>query len=197
MCCRLTVSPIDPEIARTVLLVGMFVPVYQDGGNEFSRSIPEEGTKVTATLLPDALHLAISPTISVMSHHSHKRLAASVYFEIAARYAEKVDGKITQMSNIGACIEDGVSAKVLAEYPNHPLDIAKICVGFQEILSGGHIHDEEADEPLAYWGRGRSSSTRTMRRYRTRSLEVQGKDRGGNTHNRGTCCYGTSTTGAK
>ncbi len=149
MCCRLTITPCDPDIARTILLVGMFTPVFE-GGNEFGRSIPEEGTRVTATIQADALHLQINPTISMMSHHSDKRIAASVYFEIAARYAEKVDGTVTQLSNIGACIADGVSQKVLAQYPDHPLDWSRICVGFAEVLAGGHIHDDYEGEPIAY-----------------------------------------------
>lgn len=147
MCCRLIVKPIDAEIARAVLLVGMFTSTY---GDAYERRIQEEGTTVTATIQDDALHLQISPSISMMSHHSNKRLAASVYFEIAAKYAEKVNGTVTQLSNIGACIEDGVSAKVLAQYPDMPLDWTKICVGFAEVLAGGHIHDEGAEEPIAY-----------------------------------------------
>lgn len=149
MCCRLTVKPIDRDIARTVLLVGMFSPQYE-GGNIYERSIPEEGTLVTATIQDDALHLQISPTISMMSHHSHKRLAASVYFEIAAKYAEKVDGTVTQMSNIGACVQDGVSMKLLAQYPDMPLSFERACIGFQEVLAGGHIHDDYDSEPIAY-----------------------------------------------
>ncbi len=127
----------------------MFTKSVEEG-KDYERSIPEEGTRVTATIQEDALAMQISPTISMMSHHSYKRLAASVYFEIAARYAEKVDGEITQLSNIGACIEDGVSMKVLASYPDHPLDMSRICIGFQEVLNGGHIHDEDADEQIAY-----------------------------------------------
>ena len=148
MCCRILVTPIDPEIARAVLLVGQFTQVYD--GNEYARMIPDEGTRVTATIQNDALHLQISPTVSMMSHHSNKRIAASVYFEIAAKYAEKVDGKVTQMSNIGACIEDGVSAKVLAQYPDMPLSFERACIGFQEVLAGGHIHDDFENEPIAY-----------------------------------------------
>lgn len=127
----------------------MFTQQYE-GMDTYERSIPEEGTRVTATIQDDALSLQISPTISLMSHHSYKRLAASVYFEIAAKYAEKVDGTITQLSNIGACVEDGVSMKVLARYPDEPMDMTKVCRGFQEVLAGGHIHDEDAQEPIAY-----------------------------------------------
>lgn len=148
MCCRLTVKPIDPEIARTVLLVGLFTPQFI-GVDIYERSIPEEGTKVTATIQSDALHLQITPSISMMSHHSDKRLAASVYFEIAAKYAEKVDGVVTQLSNIGACVQDGVSAKVLARYPDEPLSFERACIGFQEVLNGGHIHDDYEHEPIA------------------------------------------------
>jgi len=148
VCCRIVCTPIDPEIARTVLLVGMFTQAYE--GGSYDRSIPEEGTRVSATILPDSLQLAITPTISLMSHHSHKRLAASIYFEIAAKYCEKVDGKMVQMSNIGACIEDGVSAKVLAQYPDMPLSFERACIGFQEVLAGGHIHDDFDSEPIAY-----------------------------------------------
>jgi hypothetical protein len=149
MCCRMTVTPIDPEVAHTLLLVGMFTQTYE-GGSVYERSIPEEGTRVTATIQSDALHLQITPSISTMAHHSGKRLAASVYFEIAAKYAEHVDGKVTQLSNIGACVEDGVSAKVLAQYPEHPMDWQKICVGFAEVLAGGHIHDDEELGDIAY-----------------------------------------------
>lgn len=146
MCCRLSVSNCDPEIARTVLLVGMFVPRSE---TVYERDIPEEGTKVTAIINPESLSLSISPTVTNMAEHSHKRLAASVYFEIAARVAEKVDGTITQHSNIGRCVEDGVTNKVLAEYPKHPLDWQRICVGFQEIMAGNHIHEDYSDEPIA------------------------------------------------
>ncbi|HSE47031.1 MAG TPA: hypothetical protein VLA89_17065 [Gemmatimonadales bacterium] len=149
MCCRTVVKPIDPEVARAVLLVGQFTQEYPPDGNSYARSIPEEGTRVTATIQADALHLQISPTVSTMADHSHKRLAASVYFEIAAKYAEKVDGTVTQMSNIGSCIEDGVSAKVLAVYPDQPLSWERACVGFQEVLAGGHIHEDFDSEPIA------------------------------------------------
>jgi len=145
----MTVKPIDPEIARAVLLVGQFTQQFE-GMDTYSRSIPEEGASVTATIQADALALQINPTISMMSHHSDKRIAASVYFELAAKYAEKVDGTVTQLSNIGACVEDGISMKVLAQYPEHPLDWAKICVGFAEVLAGGHIHDDYESEPIAY-----------------------------------------------
>lgn len=145
----MVVTPIDADIARATLLVGMFTQQYE-GGDTYERSIPEEGTRVTATIQAEALHLQITPTISMMSHHSDKRIAASVYFEIAAKYAEKVAGKVTQMSNIGACVEDGISAKILAQYPDMPLSFERACIGFQEVLNGGHIHDEEADEPIAY-----------------------------------------------
>ncbi len=115
----------------------MFVPT---SAISFSRNIPEEGTSVTATITPRSLDLQIAPTISMMSHHSHKRIAASVYFEIAAKYAEKVDGTVTQLSNIGACVADGVSSKLLAQYPHLPLSFERACIGFQEVLAGGHIH---------------------------------------------------------
>ena len=127
----------------------MFTPVYENG-NEFGRSIPEEGTRVTATIQSDALHLQISPTISMMSDHSHKRIAASVYFEIAAKYAEKVSGTVTQLSNIGACVADGVSSKVLAKYPEMPLSFERACIGFQEVLAGGHIHEDDEAGDIAY-----------------------------------------------
>lgn len=146
MCCRLSISPCSPELARTVLLVGLFTPLSE---TVYERSIPEEGTKVTATVGTETLSLSISPTVTTMAEHSHKRLAASVYFEIAARVAEKTDGKITQHSNIGQCVEDGVTNKVLAEYPRHPLDWQRICPGFAEVLAGGHIHEDYSDQPIA------------------------------------------------
>lgn len=146
MCCRLSIRPLDADIARTVLLVGLFKPLND---RTFERMIPEEGTSVTANINPDHLTLSITPAVTQMHEHSHKRLAASVYLEIAAKYAEKTNGVITQHSNIGACIQDNVTEKVLARYPNQPLAFEKVCPGFQSVLSGEHIHDDH-DEPIAY-----------------------------------------------
>jgi hypothetical protein len=85
------------------------------------------------------LELNISPAISVFAHHYGKRIAASVYFEIAARYAEKVGGEIVQRATVAGC--KGVHAPpelVIARYPAMPMSFERICPGFRAVLLDGH-----------------------------------------------------------
>ena len=138
MCCRLTISPLDKVIAETVLRVGMFTPMHSYPGY-WRRDIKEEGTSVEASFNEEAsLILRLDPTVSVYSHHAGKRIAAGVYFEIAAKYAEKVGGTIIQRANVVGCKEEGagVADLVLAQYPNLPLQWGSICNGFREVLLG-------------------------------------------------------------
>ena len=144
MCCRLTIEPLDADVARAVLLIGQFVP--SPNATEYDRIISEEGAMVTAVLEHNHLRLSLSPAITNLEGHNGKRITAGVYFEIAAKYAEKVDGTITQLSNVIAC---GGSSRVLAVYPHQPLDWSTICAGFAAIISGDHVHDDY-DEPIAY-----------------------------------------------
>lgn len=134
-------------MAKAVLLIGQFVPV----GMGFVRHIAEEGTSITATFETNALRLSINPSITTLDGHNGKRVTAGVYFEISAKYAEKVDGKITQMSNIMACANaNGGSQNVLvAQYPEIPLSWDRVCSGFSEVIAGGHVHDDY-DEPIPY-----------------------------------------------
>ena len=133
MCCRVTVSNLDPLTAAAVLEVGQF----RLESGVWRRWIEEERCHVTARMGDTYLSLSIEPTISMDSHHDGKRITAGVYFEIAAKYAEKVGGTITQHSNIGACRQGGSGELVLAEYPSSPLDWSKICNGFQRVILGG------------------------------------------------------------
>ena len=137
MCCRLTVTPLVPEIAKAVLLTGMFET--QENGT-FIRRIPEEGlaAHVIARLETESncLRLEIWPSISQYQHHHEKRIAGGVYFEIAAKYAEKVGGRIEQLSNVIGCTESGVDKKLLAQYPDQPLLWERVCAGFQEAILG-------------------------------------------------------------
>lgn len=137
MCCRLTVSPLDPEVAAAVLAVGLFVPVDGVTGT-WRRLIPEEGTTVNAIFVPESrvLRIELTPSVSQYAHHAEKRIASGVYFEIAAKYAEKVGGTIKQLSNVTGCTEGGVSEHVLAQYPASPLCWEQVCPGFRETILG-------------------------------------------------------------
>lgn len=109
--------------------------------NRWTRQIPEEGTSVVGIINEDNLRLEIAPTVSQYIHHAEKRIAAGVYFEIAAKYAEKCDGQIKQLSNVQGCTEGGVAEHVLAVYPSMPLMWEQVCKGFQETLNHSHEHD--------------------------------------------------------
>jgi hypothetical protein len=137
MCCRLTVSPLLPEIATGVLSVGLFTPM-PGLPSSWHRAIDEEETFVKAILLPEsnALRLELYPSVSQYAHHAQKRIASGVYFEIAAKYAEKVGGRIVQLSNVSGCIEGGVAEHLLAQYPDLPLLWEKVCPGFRETILG-------------------------------------------------------------
>ncbi len=125
-----------------MLSVGLFKPVYwlpsnPDFAVNWERVIAEEGTVVNASLSDQSLELNISPAISVFAHHAGKRLAASVYFEIAARYAEKVGGEIIQRATVVGCKDgDHPQELIIAKYPHIPMDFERICPGFRAVLLG-------------------------------------------------------------
>ncbi len=141
MCCRTSVYPLDIETAVSVLGVGLFVPVYRSPGDKLAavhweRQILDEGTIVHASLRDNALELNLAPTISVFSQHYGKRIAASVYFEIAAKYAEKVGGTIVQRATVIGCKPSSAPQDlILADYPTMPMSFDRICPGFREILN--------------------------------------------------------------
>ena len=148
MCCRLIITPLDREVAIAVLTVGQFkVPNgHTSTSMYYERKLLHEGTTVTASLNdPTRLELSISPSVSVYAHHEHKRDAAGVYLEIAARYAQKVNGTITQLSNIEGCIDDGIRSKVLAVYPEMPMSFNAICRGFQALF----VTEAQPEETIA------------------------------------------------
>ena len=100
--------------------------------------IPEEGTIVNASISDESLELNISPAISVFAHHAGKRIAASVYFEIAAKYAEKVGGEIIQRATVVGCKNgDHPQELVIARYPSLPMSFDRICSGFRAVLLDG------------------------------------------------------------
>lgn len=150
MCCRTSVSPLLIDVAETVLMVGQFKPVYWSPAGALSvatnweREVQEEDggiTVVHASLRDGSLELNLAPAISVFSQHHGKRNGASVYFEIAAKYAEKVNGLIEQKANVVGCKVDPTNNLVLAQYPDMPLAWDRVCAGFQSILLP-HSHDD-------------------------------------------------------
>jgi len=139
-CCRMSVQPLVPEIAVAILTVGQFKPngILTAEGLPISwrREIPEEGAAVMANIgNGEALELSIDPAISILAHHAGKRITAGVYFEIAAKYAEKVNGVVIQKATVASCVVDGKEL-VLASYPEMPLSFARVCIGFRQVILG-------------------------------------------------------------
>lgn len=125
-----------PEIAEATLLVGRFLKAA-DGG--WRRLVEEEQASIAAYATREGLLLSISPPVSSLAGHANKRIAASVMYEIAARYAEKVDGTIQQEGiNVAACQLEGQggAARVLAAYPESRLDFRQLCVGWRSVFLG-------------------------------------------------------------
>ena len=129
-------------MAASILRVGQFFP--KPGCTEeygvplsWARHIQEEGTVVTVSLSGGIFDLTISPSISSFDHHIGKRVTAGVYFEIGAKYAEKVDGEIVQRATVVGCKSVDGSGLVIARYPSMPLSFDRICHGFQAVLLPG------------------------------------------------------------
>jgi hypothetical protein len=150
ICCRTNVYPLDLHTACAVLEIGKFTPTYwlpdrPEIPITWERRIPEEGTAVTVSLSDGGLNVSISPSISVYSHHEHKRIAASICFEIAAKYAEKVGGEVIQRGAVAGCRPIGQSGDLLlARYPVEPLDWEHICGGFRAVLLGPETVEHKA-----------------------------------------------------
>jgi hypothetical protein len=152
MCCKLTVSPLVPHVAEAILQIGQFKPA--DPATAWERHIPEEGCQVRASLDFGGLSLNIYPTISTFEAHLGKRIAAGVFFEIAAKYAEKVGGEIVQLSTVTGCrVEAGSAQLLVARYPDVPMSFDRVCAGFQAVFlgpPGAPPGANDGDEPVAY-----------------------------------------------
>src|SRR5262245_34598460 len=154
ICCRTNVYPLDLHTACAILETGKFTPTYwlpdrPEIPITWERRIPEEGTAVTVSLSDGGLNVSISPSISVYSHHEHKRIAASICFEIAAKYAEKVGGEIIQRGAVAGCRPIGQSGDLLlARYPAEPLNWEHVCGGFRAVLLGPTHIDLESLQRL-------------------------------------------------
>ena len=98
------------------------------------RPVDEEGTLVTVSLSGGVFDLTISPSISSFDHHIGKRITASVYFEIGAKYAEKVSGEIVQRATVAGCKNSEGAGLIIARYPSMPLSFERVCHGFQSVL---------------------------------------------------------------
>lgn len=133
MCCKSHVEPLDRTLAETILAVALF---QGEGLNTWVRSIPEENCRVMATMQGGQLEVFLSPAVSQYHQHAEKRIAASVMFEVLSKYAEKVDGVITQKANVQGCTEGGMASHVIASYPSQPIMWEKVCPGFREVFMG-------------------------------------------------------------
>lgn len=152
ICCRTSVYPLETSLAASILTIGQFSPkasaaIEQGIPLSWQRYIEEENAFVTVTLAGGVFDISISPSISAFEHHLGKRITAGVYFEISARYAEKVGGEIVQRATVIGCKDDASSAGLLiARYPSMPMTFDRICHGFQAVLLPGEY---EIDEPRA------------------------------------------------
>jgi hypothetical protein len=139
MCCRTSVQPLDPEIATAILTIGRFQPTIWSAHEEpvcWERAVPEEQARVVASLVNGSLELSLTPAICSFVQHQNKRVAASIYFEIAAKYAEKVGGEVLQKATVSECRPVGGHGLIIARYPGLPLTFDNVCRGFQSVLIG-------------------------------------------------------------
>lgn len=139
MCCRLTVEPLDIDLARVVLTIGQFTEqpgdrwVRELGTDEQGQTMRVVGSFDLVPGQPARLRLQIEPSISSYPHHFERRIQAGVAFEIAWRFAERVHGEITQLANVSGCADGGVNSRFLASAPDNPLLFDRLCAGFREL----------------------------------------------------------------
>jgi hypothetical protein len=149
ICCRTSVYPLETSLAASILTIGLFSPKAAAAEADgiplgWQRYIEEEDAYVTVTLAGGIFDISISPSISAFEHHLGKRVTAGVYFEISARYAEKVGGEIVQRATVLGCKDAESSAGLLvARYPSMPMTYDRICHGFQAVLLPEHYEWEE------------------------------------------------------
>lgn len=138
MCCKSEVTPLDGLIAETILTVGLFTP---SGSRQWQRRITdgEDTTAVNVSLVDGKMEVWLTPAVNVYAAHAQKRVAASVYFEIMAAYAEKVGGTIVQKANVTGCTDGGVSMHTIAHYPEMPLLWENVCAGFKSVFLGEQL----------------------------------------------------------
>jgi hypothetical protein len=147
MCCKTSVHPLDPELAATILTIGQFVPSSlasddHDIPRFWKREIPEEGSTVTVSLTGGCFEISIAPSISNFDHHLGKRITAGVYFEISAKYAEKVGGEIVQRATVVGCKDTAQgTGLIVARYPSMPMSFERVCAGFQQVLLFDPSHE--------------------------------------------------------
>jgi hypothetical protein len=152
ICCRTSVYPLETSLAASILAIGQFSPkdaCLEEAGVPLTwqRYIEEEDSVVVVSLAGGVFDLSISPSINSFDQHLGKRITAGVYFEISARYAEKVGGEIVQRATVTGCKESaGAAGLVIARYPSMPMTFDRICHGFQSVLLPGEYH---LDEPRA------------------------------------------------
>ena len=111
-------------------------PLFADS---WERQILSENASVLARLdaFSGVLSLSIFPAVTKDADHLGKRETAGVYFEIAAKIAEKVNGTIIQHSNVGICrAEIDNMERLLGTYPAMPMSFSRICPGFRQTLLG-------------------------------------------------------------
>lgn len=121
-----------------ILSIGQFTPTNWSLDAEpvtWERIVPQESASITATIVNGCLDLSLSPAISIYTQHANKRIAASIYFEIAAKYAEKVGGEVLQKATVPECRPVGGHGLVIARYPSLPLTFDSVCRGFQSVLA--------------------------------------------------------------
>ena len=144
MCCRIDVYPLHLQVAVGILSIGLFTPTYWKPADSiyaviWERQIPEEAVTVTASLKEGSLNLSLSPAISAFADHAGKRIAGGVYFEIAAKYAEKVGGEIIQKATVAGCKLGRDSQELLlGRYPSLPMNFERVCAGFQVVFLGDY-----------------------------------------------------------
>lgn len=141
--------PLDIELAATILVIGQFqpnsgakvpeLPINNKDGVPlyWKRLVPEENCTVSVSLSGSIFEASISPSISNMDHHKGKRITAGIYFEICAKYAEKVGGEVIQKATVVGCkLSEQGTGIVIARYPSMPMLWQNVCNGFQtELLS--------------------------------------------------------------
>ena len=144
MCCRVSTEPqVSGDVfavADELLRIGLFTPGTGEHNNYWHRDMGD-GTGVHAQVDHQGrLVVWLSPSITSNSGHAHHRMSGGIMFEIAAKYAEKVNGIISQHGLVVPCQRElqpdhpNYNHQPIAIYPETPLMYPNICPGFRDLF---------------------------------------------------------------
>ena len=129
-----------PENWRRILEIAGFTETYPNLDlSSWIRHV-SDGSVVKFAPQSGGGRFNLEPSIGDHSQENHllHAAAAAIQFKTAMTLAETCGGRLLQSALVGACrLETGSGERVVAQYPEQPLQWSSLCAGFRDVLSKG------------------------------------------------------------